>query len=113
MGLLLLGVLTPCSRQLQAARGRLERVHCPLISEVAETFSGDARDFFIRLPEHVTFPAGSEVRVELRASTQPPPSLAQALLWLNGQRLTTRLEFDAGTSSNGGTFRVRAALAEA
>src|ERR1043166_53255 len=113
MGLVLLGIITPCGRPLQAARSRLERVHLPLISEVAETFSGDARDFFVRLPEHVTFPAGSEVRLELRASTQPPRPVSGVTLWLNDQKLTARLEFDAGASAAEGAFRGRAMLPEA
>ena len=67
-----------------------ESVRLPLIRADSEPFPGDtaAKDFVVRLPEHVSFQAGCELRLDLYPSLEILPRLCTITASINGKRLS-------------------------
>jgi len=90
--LLLVAMLSPvCGQPLRPGNAAV-RVRFPLISTQSETFSTNAHEFFIFLPEHVDWRAESELALALRPSAQLAAELAGVVVSVNGRTLPVSLD---------------------
>src|SRR5690349_3826478 len=86
--LLLVAMLSPvCGQPLRPGNAAAVRVRFPLISTQSETFSTNAHEFFVFLPEHVDWRAESELALGLRPSDQLAAELAGVVVSVNGRAL--------------------------
>src|SRR6266478_2920706 len=86
-------MLSPvCGQPFRPGNAAAVRVPFPLISKPSETYSTNAHDFFIFLPEHVDWRAQSELAVALRPSAQLVIELAGVVVSVNGRTLPASLD---------------------
>src|SRR5437762_12647570 len=103
---------TPSHRALSQP---LESVRVPLIRANSEEFPGDAaaKDFFVQLPEHVSFQAGCELRLALYPSREVLSRLCTIKASINGQSLSGAVvEGKSLNSINDRAIRLRFPLPE-
>src|SRR5438552_4386286 len=83
----------------------------PLIRANSEEFPGDAaaKDFFVQLPEHVSFQEGCELRLALYPSWEVLSRLCTVIASINGSRLSGA-SVEGKSLSNDLVFRLRLPL---
>ncbi|HEY2952383.1 MAG TPA: cellulose biosynthesis cyclic di-GMP-binding regulatory protein BcsB [Verrucomicrobiae bacterium] len=92
--------------------GLLEQVRVDLIGSEAVEFPGTltGKNFFIRLPEHVRFRAGSEVLLMLQASPDLLPHVCAVQVSVNGEQISS--ESGVVKPAEKSTLRLRLAVPE-
>ncbi|HYV29887.1 MAG TPA: hypothetical protein VEO53_02075, partial [Candidatus Binatia bacterium] len=89
--LLLVGKAGTGLQAQQGAGSSGERVQLALFPEAQQVLSGAlaGRDYFLQLPEHITFHQGSELRLWLHPSPELAPEVCAVRVALNDRTLTT------------------------
>jgi len=102
----------PAAAKLSPPAGSVEQVRVDLIASAAEEFSGalNEKNFFVRLPEHVRFRAGSEILLALQASPELLPHVCAVQVSVNGVKISSE---SGGVRPAGDTpLRLRLAVPE-
>src|SRR5437899_7024225 len=81
-----------CVLTARSPLGAIDRVELPLFDAAVEAIPADRpqSELLFRLPEHVTFEAGTELRLILQATANLPANQFSVSLSLNGERLVTQ-----------------------
>jgi hypothetical protein len=93
----------------------VDKVRLPLIETVTQQVPGDwaRKDFWLRLPEHVSFRPGSEAAVILHLSPQLERELCAVTLEVNGVRLSAvNLSGPATNRAAGAPIELRSSVSE-
>lgn len=85
---------TPKPDELSAAdaSGPVESVEIPLVRTATQQINGAfaSADFFVRLPEHIRFAPGSQIRILYRPSPILIPDICTMTLIVNGMKVDSR-----------------------
>jgi Bacterial cellulose synthase subunit len=67
----------------------VEQGRCALIEGQFERVTGESKDIFLRLPEHVNFRPGSELHLVVRPSPQLLAAVSELAVSINGRQLSS------------------------